>query len=458
MTHTSISALKDTGIPWLGHVPVDWTVQPIKYNSYIKARVGWKGLTSDEFETSAFAYLVTGTDFRGQFIDWKSCYQVAEERYHDDRFIQLRDGDLLITKDGTIGKVSLVSGLDKPASLNSGIFLVRPQESYSTPFLYWVLSSRVFDDYVALTSTGSTILHLYQNVFEQFSFGFPSLDAQTSIVCFLERETAQIDDLIGKQERLIELLAEKRQAVITQAVTKGQDPNAPTKPSDIPWLGDIPTHWVTSQLGKWLVRKIEGGLSPTASRHFPDDEDWGVLSLGAVGRGEFLPEKVKAVDPSEDVPSLLEIRDGDLLLTRSNVRERVGFAAVVEGSRPKTIFPDLIYRLDLSPTVDETYMACFLSSLPARGQIESSARGSSGTMPKISHDQVRSWRIPLPPIDEQHLIVDHLRITTSQIDDLIDKARSVVSILRERRAALISAAVTGKIDVSSKEFPHEHTV
>lgn len=136
MTHISVQSSKDTGIPWLGRVPEDWTVQPIKHGSYIKARVGWKGLTSDEFETSAYAYLVTGTDFRGQFIDWMSCYQVNEDRYLDDPYIQLREGDLLITKDGTIGKLSLVSDLDKPATLNSGIFLVRPLENYSTRFLY----------------------------------------------------------------------------------------------------------------------------------------------------------------------------------------------------------------------------------------------------------------------------------------------------------------------------------
>ena len=178
MSFSRYEKYKVSGVEWLGEVPAGWDVQKIKQNSYLKGRVGWKGLKSDEFLEESFAYLITGTDFRGKYIDWCDCYQVDQFRYEDDPFIQLRNGDLLIIKDGTIGKIAIVSDLDKPSCLNSGIFLVRPEHSYATTFLYWVLSSQAFSLFCDLTTYGSTIQHLYQNVFENFAFPIPPLPEQ----------------------------------------------------------------------------------------------------------------------------------------------------------------------------------------------------------------------------------------------------------------------------------------
>ena len=118
-------AYKDSGIQWLGKIPSHWAVTPLKFNLSLKGRIGWNGLKSDEFKEESYAYLVTGQDFVGKDIDWKSCYQIDQARYDEDPFIQLSDGDLLVTKDGTIGKIARVLNLDKPACLNSGIFVVK---------------------------------------------------------------------------------------------------------------------------------------------------------------------------------------------------------------------------------------------------------------------------------------------------------------------------------------------
>lgn len=436
MTHASIPSLKDTGIPWLGQVPEEWTVQPIKHGSYIKARVGWKGLTSDEFEASAYAYLVTGTDFRGQFIDWTSCYQVNEERYLDDPFIQLRDGDLLITKDGTIGKLSLVSGLDKPASLNSGIFLVRAQESYSTRFLYWVLSSRVFEDYVALTSTGSTILHLYQNVFEQFSFGFPSLAVQTSIANFLDRETGQIDVLIAKQERLIGLLAEKRQAVITHAVTKGLDPTAPTKPSGVPWLGEIPSHWGAVPL-KWLSRFTTGITPPTDNEsNFP-----GEATPYPWIRPEDLDQSGRPTTASKFLSfeawnGCRPVRADSVLVCC--IGATLGKVGLI---RKPAVTNQQITAIESE--MAGSYLFAALGA--ARQEIEAMSVGN--TLPILNAGRLGMLSVPVPPAQEQLRIAQYVDARSRELDRLSAKCKSAITLLRERRSALISAAVTGKIDV-----------
>lgn len=215
----ALTPRRDSGIPWMGSIPKDWSINKLKRNSYIKARVGWKGLTSDEFETSSFAYLVTGQDFTSRSVDFKMCYQIDQTRYEDDPYIQLREGDLLVTKDGSIGKVAVVGHMDKPACLNSGIFVVRPTSEYISDFLYWVLCSDVFKEFIKLTSSGSTILHLYQNVFQEFSFAFPDLESQRRIVEILEVETSRLDQLVEKAKSMVSVLQERRNALISAAIT-----------------------------------------------------------------------------------------------------------------------------------------------------------------------------------------------------------------------------------------------
>ena len=211
--------MKDSGIEWIGEVPEHWKVMKIKFTSYVKGRVGWKGLTSEEYLENGYAYLVTGQDFQSKTILWDSCYYVDKDRYDDDPYIQLKNGDLLITKDGTIGKLAIVDGLKKPACLNSGIFLVRPYNYYITDFLYYVLSSSVFSNFYFLRSFGSTIQHLYQNVFEEFSFPIPSIGEQDKIIAYLVKQTSKIDKIISVGKNMLQLLKEHKASLINQAVT-----------------------------------------------------------------------------------------------------------------------------------------------------------------------------------------------------------------------------------------------
>ena len=211
--------MKDSGVEWIGKIPEYWTSKKIKHTSYVKGRVGWKGLTSEEYMSEGYAYLVTGQDFRYQEIDWSSCYCVDKSRYDDDPYIQLRNGDLLITKDGTIGKLAIVENLEKPACLNSGIFLVRPINSYTSHFLFWVLRSKTFSSFYDLRSMGSTIQHLYQNVFDNFSFPIPPIEEQNGIVHYLNSQTIKIDSLISNLYEMIGLLKDHRTSLISAAMT-----------------------------------------------------------------------------------------------------------------------------------------------------------------------------------------------------------------------------------------------
>lgn len=212
--------MKDSGVEWLGEIPEHWNESKLKYDSYIKARVGWHGLTSDELFEDSDAYTVTGSDFLGNSVNWTDCRKCTLERYKQDRFIQLKDNDLLVTKDGTIGKIIKVNRLPDIATLNGGIFVIRPlQSKYNTSYYYWLLISTVFTGFVSYYKTGSTISHLYQDTFCQMPYALPSLEEQQVIVDYLDDKTSKIDNLISKSIKGIDLLKEKRTALISAVVT-----------------------------------------------------------------------------------------------------------------------------------------------------------------------------------------------------------------------------------------------
>jgi len=199
--------MKDSGIEWLGEIPEHWEVKKIKHGSY-------------EFLEEGHAYLVTGTDFIDGTVNWETCYHIDKERYEEDPYIQLMEGDLLITKDGSIGKTALVDNLFVYACLNSGIFLVRPiNNMYLTKFLYWILNSEIFTSFINFMKTGSTISHLYQNVFVEFRFPVPGLNEQSTIIEYLDNKTDKINNQISLIQNEIALIEEYKTSLINEAVT-----------------------------------------------------------------------------------------------------------------------------------------------------------------------------------------------------------------------------------------------
>lgn len=433
------SSYQETSVPWLGSVPSHWAVSKIKRNTYLKGRVGWKGLSSDEYLETGYAYLVTGTDFSEKFIDWNECHCVDEERYEDDKFIQLRNDDLLITKDGTIGKLALVSNLDRPACLNSGIFLIRPTRDYITKFMYWVLQSEQFLVFCDLSSLGSTIQHLYQNVFENFSFPVPAINEQRDIAVFLDREAAKIDALISEQEKLIKLLAEKRKATISHAVTKGLHPNAPMKDSGLEWLGAVPQHWSVARMGYFAT--VENGTTPRRDlSEYWDRGDIPWLASGEVNQihireaAEFIT--VQAL--SECSLRLLPV--GTVVVGMIGQGKTRGMSAMLHIAA--TINQNLA-AICPGPKADGTYLLYVFNAVYE--WLREAGRG--GNQAAMNCQILSALKIPVPPVMEQIEISEYIDKKLKAMQSLSSEAERAIALLNERRTALISAAVTGKIDV-----------
>lgn len=210
--------LQQTNIPWIGKIPAHWQVKKIKHVATVKARIGWQSLTTDEYIDEG-PYLVTGTDFRGGIVDWKTAAHVSDGRWAIDSNIQLEEDDLLLTKDGTIGKVAIVKGLKGKATLNSGVFVIRAKtDEYNPRFLYHILSSGVFMDFIEYMKTGSTINHLYQQTFVEFSFPLPPRQEQDKIVAHIDKRLNQVNDAIAKVAHSTNLLDEYRSSLISNVV------------------------------------------------------------------------------------------------------------------------------------------------------------------------------------------------------------------------------------------------
>ena len=435
---------KDSGVEWIGEIPEGWGIKKIKHRCYVKGRVGWKGLKSSEFLLDGFSYLVTGTDFKDGKVDWEGCYHIDKERYEEDPFIQLQNNDLLITKDGTIGKLAIVDNLDKPACLNSGIFVVRSiNEDFTTRYLYWMLTSDIFTKFNEYTSYGSTIQHLYQNVFVEFAFSFPSRPDQIAIANYLDRKTAEIDELIAQKERLLELYEEEKTAIINQAVTKGIDPDVKLKDSGIDWLGEIPEGGRTVPLTKYLENIVDyRGRTPKKMAS-------GMLLVTArnIKNGQInysLSEEF--VDP-DDAKKLLERgypKIGDVLFTTeaplgevANIdREDIALAQRVIKFRGK------------KGILDNYFLKYFLSSDSFLQKLYTYATGSTALGIKAS--KLSKLQVLLLPIDDQLAIVHHIETETARINAKIAKTKRIIGLQKEYRTALISEVVTGKIKVTQE--------
>jgi type I restriction enzyme S subunit len=434
---------KDIRVGWIDKIPEQWLITKIKYNTYVKGRIGWQGLTTNEYIDEG-PILVTGTDFDKGKINWNSCCHVSEERYDQDQYIQLKEHDLLITKDGTIGKIALVKNLKGKATLNSGVFVTRPLNGrYDTEFLYWILNSNIFDEYIEYIKSGTTISHLYQNTFIEFSFPLPPIPEQSKVISYLDHKTHQIDTLIDKKQKQIELLKEQRTAIINQAVTKGLNPNVKLKDSGIEWLGEIPEHWNRVKCNHYIY--LRHGFQ---FRDYDFTKDGcKIIKITQLKKdGTLDTDSCDTIESSriDDFQNIV-INQGDILmaLTGGTIGKVVRVSEVKEpllqNYRVGNFFPkdDAIVKRD--------YLYWVLNSELIYSQIIFFQRETG--QPNIGKEDFREMFFALPSVEEQKSILNYLSRQTHKIDNLIEKHNSSIKHIQEYRTTLISETVTGKIDV-----------
>lgn len=403
----------------VGQYPGHWTSQKLKYVASLQSGAS---ITSDDISDVGEYPVFGGNGVRG----YTSSYT------HDGTYPVIgRQGALC-------GNINYASGKFW-ASEHAVVVSVR--RDYVVRWLGEVLRSMNLNQY----SQSAAQPGISVEVIENLSIPVPPGPEQEAIANYLDRETARIDGLIAEKERMLALLEEKHTALISRVVTRGLDPNAPLKPSGQEWLGEIPSHWEVRRI-KFVTAWLDQGSSPIAANTPAGADELGVLKLSAVSKGRFIREENKALRGVDDDEQLLALRKGDVLITRGNTPELVADVACVPEDEPNLLLPDLIYRLRVKDEeILPEYLTAFLTTTVARVQIRRDARGSSGSMVKVSQGHVSDWMTPLPPLPEQREIVNYLRRAEARSRSMTGAVSSSLSLISERRSALITAAVTGQI-------------
>ena len=432
---------KDSGVEGLGEIPADWDISRLGFESWVRARLGWKGLKADEYVDEGFAFLST-PNIKGREIDFEGVNYINEERYEESPEIKLRVGDVLLAKDGsTLGTVNVVRSLPRPATVNSSLAVITPGQRVDSVFLYYLFQSVYMVDAIQRMKGGMGVPHLFQEDLNKFFLALPPYTEQSEVAHFLDREVTKIDSLVAAQQRLIALLKEKRQAVISHAVTKGLNPDAPMKPSGVEWLGEIPGHWQVKPVR--AVAAVVRGASPRPAgdpRYFD---------------GDAVPW-VTVAEITKDESAYLYTTETSLTFEGADQSRLFPTGTVIYSNSGATLGVPKILRieacandgvvgfLELDHDVIPEFLYHFLASIT--DQIREKVKQGSG-QPNLNTEIVKAIRFGHPPIDEQIAIVEYVCRTVGVFDALIAEAERAITLLDERRTALISAAVTGKIDV-----------
>lgn len=441
---------KPSGVEWLGDVPEHWEVNRLKYSASINDET-LPETTSPDFE---FEYVDIGSVNAVDGITTTEL--VVFENAPSRARRKVREGDAIVSTVRTyLRAIAPIKNPPENLIVSTGFAVVRPRK-VEPAFLAYALRETSFVESVVARSTGVSYPACNASEVGGISIPLPDPAEQRAIAAFLDRETGRMDALVAKKRELIERLKEKRTALISRTVTRGLPPAAakaaglpespPLKPSGLDWLGEIPEHWEVRAF-RHLIDRFEQGTSPNANNSPAAPGELGVLKLGAASKGRFRPEENKSLDeiPSNVTP-IFPSR-GDLLISRANTPELVGDACVVDVDCPDLLIPDLIYRLRINRSADAKFVCWLLLSISGRAFIEADARGSSASMVKIGQGHVAAWTIPVPPLPEQTAIATYLDSETAKLDALVAKVETAIERLQEYRTALITAAVTGKIDV-----------
>jgi type I restriction enzyme, S subunit len=424
------------------NISQDWLIQPLKYLCTHSAIYG-VNISSEAYVQDGIRFLRT-TDIREDGVLNEGGVYLPKELAQG--YI-LQDGDLLISRSGTVGRAFLYSSQYGLCSYAGYLVRFVLQSTQSPRYYFYITKSSQFQLWLGTASIESTINNVNGEKYANFLLPNPPLSQQRRIADYLDRETAKLDALIGAKKRLLELLAEKRRSLITQAVTRGLKPDVPMQDSGIESLGNIPAHWNIEHL-KYHLFNIEQGWSPQSDNFPAALDEWGVLKVGAVNGWDFNSNENKRIPPELEIPLEYEIRSGDILVSRANTPELVGSASLVKEVRSKLILCDKLYRLiPQGNRLLPEYLVFYLRSSSSRFEFERDASGSSSSMQNISQGTLANLWIPIPPVDEQIQMVTYIKNKLSLIEKLETTARQVIALLQERRTSLISTAVTGQLQI-----------
>ena len=424
-------AYQESGVKWLGTVPLSWRVEPlgIKTRMIVPMRDKPPAFDGD-------TPWIRIEDFDGKYLsDSKSDQRVSEKTIRDMNLKVYPVGTVLCSCSCNMGATAIVN---RPLISNQTFIGIVPTGGLISGYLYYQMQTA--KEHLTALATGAIQQYLSRNDFQRLRVPVPPAADQETIANFLDRETAKIDALVKKKERLIELLQEKRSAIISQAVTKGLDLDVPMKDSGIEWLGKIPAHWDVAPLyaryevalGKMLdTKRISGEYLAPYLRNV--DVQWDRVNVDGLPEMDFAPAD----------RSRYALHVGDLLVCKGG---EVGRTAMWRGELEKCYYQKAVHRLRPIRGKDVARFFYYVMHATAKGG-RFVAGGNPNTIDHLTAIQLKHYSFAFPPREEQMAIAGFLDREIAKLDALVAKVREGIEKLKEYRTALISAAVTGKIDV-----------
>ncbi len=440
-------AYKDSGIEWLGGIPAHWEVKRLKYAVNLNPASTEARTHDDSLEVSFVPMEAVGEYGGLELVTTKPIRDVY------DGYTYFREGDVLVAKITPCfenGKGAIATGLvNKIAFGTTELHILRTKRTTNRQFLFYLSMGDAFRKLGQAEMYGAGgQKRVPESFIADLLHPLPPLPEQRAIAAFLDRETARIDTLVEKKERLIELLQEKRSALISHAVTRGLDPDVPTKDSGIQWLGEIPVHWEVRKIKSLLVcRKGAIKTGPFGSQLHSFEmthSDIKVFNQRTVidrdiwtGVNYISMAKFNELQAFEAFP-------GDLLIT---TRGTIGRCLIIPFEAPRGILHPCLMRIqiDSKHAYDHYIELVIEKSGLTLAQLQLMSHAT--TIDVIYSDSLKETLLSIPPLPEQRVIAAFLDRETAKIDALATKVREAIDRLKELRSALISAAVTGKIDV-----------
>ncbi|MEH2481921.1 type I restriction enzyme S subunit [Nitrobacteraceae bacterium AZCC 2146] len=451
MSLSRYDSYKDSGVEVLGNVPRHWRVVSLKRIVDPSFPITYGVVQCGPHVVGGIPY-IRPTDMCDEVgvINEQALLRTSEEIVSSYARSALQVGELVCSIGPSFGKVMIVPPSLVGANLTQGTARIAVAKEHVSRFFFWVLRSMPSFHQWESSVGGATFRALNLGPLSETIVCVPNFDEQIAIAAFLDRETSKIDELVEEQRQLAELLKEKRQALISHAVTKGLNPSAPMKDSGVEWLREVPEHWEIKRLKKVIQEgsSISYGIVQPGE---PQEAGVPFIQTTNMTSGAFELESLQRT--TQEIASAYprsQLRGGEVIL---GIRASIGAAHVVSPALAGMNLSRGVARIACGSSLLSTFLVKCLRGQSVEQYWQLSKQGS--TFNEVSIDTVRELAIAVPPLNEQQDIVTYLESEVARFDNLISEVKRATGLLRERRAALISAAVTGKIDLRGLEVTDE---
>jgi type I restriction enzyme S subunit len=433
---------KDSGIEWIGEIPSHWDTKRIRHIADIFGRIGYRGYTVEDivFDESG-AVSLSPSNIENQKLTLESVTRITQEKYEESPEIMVYENDVVLVKTASVGKAAIIRPLNDLATINPQLVVFKNYR-IDKAFFYYEIISRIIQDQITQDLNGGVVNTITQTNLNNYSIIVPPPEEQTAIANYLDRKTAEIDELIADKKRLLELYEEEKTAIIKQAVTKGINPEAPMKDSGIEWLGDVPAHWEVKRVKDVLESVIGGGTPSTSNPLYWD---------GNIPWVSAKDMKVEHLFSSQDHITELAVKESS-----TNYIEDERVIVVVRSGILKHTFPVALNKVPISINQDlkalkpKSYIFIEFLFWKLKGQskdILTYCNKMGATVDSIEMQYLMDFPFPFPPLEEQRLIVHHIKTECALIDAKKTRTEKLIELLTEYRTALISEVVTGRVKV-----------